>query len=154
MKRYSFLQLLFVCTGIFFLFGSFTSVFEETPFMKAVLDNSSANAEKFTKTSLPLVKAHAFQENDIDNLLTRWKSVFIRGINKAENDMGNRSKLMQQKQEAIVNLLMECNEKLSQINSGIQSSKSVQQIKDTRLKLAEAIKLVNQIDEQEAGAAS
>lgn len=147
MKRYSFFQLLIVCTGIIFLFGSFTTVFEETPFMKGILDNPE-NTSPGTFTSPAGVAAPILLSNILaDNQFTQWKSMLLLSMKNVEKARITREKLIHEKQATLMAILKTCNQELSKFNEIVNPANLSKKIEDANRKLEEGINILNQLEE-------
>ncbi|MBS1929299.1 MAG: hypothetical protein IT254_04865 [Chitinophagaceae bacterium] len=145
MKRYRLFSLFILCTGIFFLFGSFTSVFEETPFMKAVMDNRCPSGEIATD-AVPVENNKKVDPSfDSGEFMAHLKSVVISGINRVEEAKIKKEALSMMKQDSIMSLLSECMQKLDQLNANMNSKNSLKDLEVAQRKLADAMQLVKQL---------
>lgn len=151
MKRFSFFPRLVICSGVFFLFGSFTTIFENTPFMKGVLDNQSASLEHIAEVKIPAIHPEGYlNDAEVGKLISHWKSVFITDLKKAELEKESKENLMMVRQAEIIRILNECKVGLAQIKVESQSRKSAQQLQETQEKLAGAIQLLYQMGESKS----
>ena len=147
MKQISVFKTIVAGTATCVMLSSFTLAFDDTPFMRAIIDNP---AEK-TETSEVVASSNlsAPDKAAAEQMFVKWKSVMMSGISRIEQVRQNAEQKLSQNRQQLMELLKTASMDIQCLEKGKNNKATNVKLKEVNAKLLAAMQIMDKIGDAE-----
>lgn len=146
MKQISILKTIFAGTATCIILSSFTLAFDDTPFMRAIIDNPADKAETPATSASNTSSA---PDKAAEQMLVKWKSVMMSGISRIEEVRQNAEQKLSQNRQQLMELLKTASIDLQHLENAKNSKATSAKLKDVNAKLQAAMQIMDKMGDAE-----
>lgn len=144
MKQIPAFKTLVFGTALIVVLSSFTLAFDDTPFMRAIMDNPADNSEESSKPVLS-----EFDKASTEQMFVKWKSVMMSGINRIEQVRQNAEQKLSQNRRELMELVRSASSDLQKLQGAQNRVSTNSKLKEAGAKLEAALTIMEKMGDVE-----
>lgn len=146
MKQIPAFKTLVIGTALTIVLSSFTLAFDDTPFMRAIMDNPAENEIEANK---PVSDISELDKVAAEQMFVKWKSVMMSGINRIEQVRLNAEQKLFQNRRELMELVRSASSDLQKLQTVQNRTSTKNKLKEAGAKLQAALTIMEKMGDAE-----